>query len=89
MDHATAHAHEIEGDIVDHIDLDVAVAEHPKGGWIVVANAGGERKQFGGVHASKSEAEFYAKHMFSGADRWTGGGRIVPPDPEKYPGDHN
>ena len=85
----TSRATAIEGDMVESMELDVQVVEHPKGGWIVVGNAGGERKQFGAVHASKAEAEFYAKHMFSGADRWTGGGRIVPPDPEKYPGDHN
>lgn len=85
----TSKAVAIEGNVVDHVDLDVEVVAHEHGGWVVCANTGGERKQFGGVHASKDEAEFYAKHMFSGADRWTGGGRIVEPDPEKYPGDHN
>lgn len=75
--------------ITEHIDLDVQVVEHPKGGWIVVANAGGERRQFGKVHPSKEHADFYAKHMFSGADRWTGAAHVVPPDPERYPGDHN
>lgn len=54
-----------------------------------MANASGERKQFGGVHSSKKEAEFYAKHMFSGADRWTHAARVVQPEPETYPGDHN
>lgn len=76
----------IEGP-TEHIDLDVEVAQTARGGWVVLANAGGERKQFGDVHSSKKEAEFYAHHMFDGADRWTHAARVVPPDPEKYPGD--
>lgn len=82
-------ATDIEGAFVNHVDLDVEVAQTDRGGWIVVANASGERKQFGGVHSSKKEAEFYAKHMFSGADRWTHAARVVQPEPETYPGDHN
>lgn len=68
-------------------DLDVEVVEHENGGWVVIGNTAGERKQFGDVHASKDEAEHYARHMFAGADRWTGAAQEVAPDPIKYPDD--
>ena len=80
-------AKDLEGEVVGHIDLAVEVTQTARGGWVVIANAGGERKQFGGVHSSKKEADFYAKHMFSGADRWTHAARVVQPEPDTYPGD--
>ena len=47
----------------------------------------GQRKQLGAPHSSQKEAAFYAKYMFSGADRWTDAAQRVEPDPVKYPGD--
>jgi len=60
---------------------------HESSGWLVVADVDGRRKQFGGPHPSRKEADFFAKYMFSGADRWTGAAQRVEPDPMKYPGD--
>jgi hypothetical protein len=66
-------------------NLDVRV-EQQSAGWVVIANLDGTEKQMGAAHASREEADVYAKHMFSGADRWTGAAEKVDPDP-MYPGD--
>jgi hypothetical protein len=75
----------MDNDRVDQVT--VTVEEHPDGGWIVMGDVDGQRKQFGDVHPDKDKADFHAKHMFDGADRWTGAATETEPDPAKYPGD--
>ncbi len=61
--------------------------EQTDAGWVVVADADGERKQIGDAHPDREQAEQYATHMGSAADRFTGAAEVVEPDPAKYPGD--
>lgn len=66
--------------------LDVRVEEEDAG-WVVVADVDGERTRFGDPHPDREQAEFHAKHMFAGSDRWTDAAETDRPRPETYPGD--
>lgn len=61
-------------------EFDVRV-EAESGGWVVVGDVDGQRKQFGEPHASKEDADKFATQMLDASDRWTGAAEVVEPDP--------
>ena len=56
-------------------NFDVTVEESDRG-WIVVIDVDGERKEIGDPHPDRESAEFYAKNVADGAERWDGGARV-------------
>lgn len=67
-------------------DLDVRVEKRPAG-WVVLADVEGTEQQIGDAHPNREQADTYAKHMFSAADRWANAPEQVDPEPQRYPGD--
>ena len=56
-------------------NFDVSVEESDRG-WIVVIDADGVRKEIGDPHPDRESAEFYAKNVSDGAERWDGGAAV-------------
>lgn len=55
------------------------VVEETDRGWIVVSIADGVRKEIGDPHPDRETAEFHARNVADGAQRWDGSASTDPP----------